>query len=339
MSSAYDAILVLSFGGPEGPGDVIPFLENVLRGRNVPRERMLEVAEHYHHFGGRSPINQQNRELIAALEVELRQCGIGLPVFWGNRNWAPYLAGTLREMAVAGVRRALAYVTSAFGSYSGCRQYLEDIDQARAAVPGAPEIHKLRAFFNHPGFIETWSSRLAAALDGPPDAKLVFTAHSVPLAMADASPYVGQLREACKLVAEQAGRVDWSLAYQSRSGPPDQPWLDPDILDTLRNLAAAGVRDVAVAPIGFVSDHMEVIYDLDTEARAVADELGLRMVRVATPGSHPRFVAMIRELIQERLSGSAPRTLGSLPSAADICAEGCCPPPPRRPQKQQGPVT
>lgn len=337
MPQPYDALLILSFGGPEEPDDVIPFLENVLRGKNVPRDRMLEVAEHYYHFDGRSPINDQNRELIAHLRAELAEHGFSLPIYWGNRNWHPLLADTVREMQSAGVRRALAFVTSAFSSYSGCRQYLEDIARAREeAGPDAPEIDKLRGFFNHPGFIETMAQRIGDAYAAIPAdqrdaAALIFTAHSVPLAMAEHSPYVRQLEEACALAASAAGRARWSLAYQSRSGPPSQPWLEPDILAVLRALPAAGVRDVVVTPIGFISDHMEVLYDLDTEAQALADELGLNLVRAATAGSHPRFVRMIRELIEERMQGAAPVTVGQLPAAPCVCAPDCCPPPRGRP--------
>ena len=335
MPETFDALLVLSFGGPEKHDEVIPFLENVLRGRNVPRERMLEVAEHYYHFGGRSPINDQNRELVQAVRQELESHGLAIPVYWGNRNWHPFLADTLRQMKTAGVRRAAAFVTSAFSSYSGCRQYLEDIEAARAELGGeAPEVVKLRGFFNHPGFIDTMAARTCDALSAVPEerraaAEIVFTAHSVPVAMAASSPYVGQLEEACRLLGEALGRDDWRLAYQSRSGPPSQPWLEPDILDLLRQDAARGVRDVVVIPIGFISDHMEVLYDLDTEAAALAGELGINLVRAATAGSHPRFVQMIRELVEERLSKRDRMSVGSLPSAPDICPADCCPAPQR----------
>ena len=262
---AFDALLVLSFGGPEKPDDVIPFLENVLRGRNVPRERMLAVAEHYYHFGGKSPINDQNRALIAALEIELASHGPRLPIYWGNRNWHPMLADTLRQMKADGVRRALGFVTSIFSSYSGCRQYLEDIQRAQAEVDGAPEIQKLRSFYNHPLFIDAQADRVRETLGGR-QASIIFTAHSVPMSMADTSDYQKQLQESCRLVAERLGCSDWKLVYQSRSGPPSQPWLEPDIADTLRALDPGS--DVVVVPIGFISDHMEVIYDLDIEAQA-----------------------------------------------------------------------
>jgi ferrochelatase len=324
---AYDAVLVLSFGGPEKPDDVIPFLENVLRGRNVPRERMLAVAEHYHHFGGKSPINDQNRALIAALEGELASHGLRLPIYWGNRNWHPLLPDTLRQMRADGVGKALVFVTSIFSSYSGCRQYLEDIERARAEIDDAPEIHKLRAFYNHPLFIEAQADEVRSALGGRP-ARIIFTAHSVPLAMAETSDYAKQLQEACRLVAECVGIGDWRLVYQSRSGPPNQPWLEPDIADVLRAMDPGA--DVVVVPIGFVSDHMEVIYDLDTEAQAIARERGVNMVRAATVGVHPKFLRMIRELIEERLGLCQPRAIGQYPPSRDDCQAGCCPAPARR---------
>jgi protoporphyrin/coproporphyrin ferrochelatase len=324
---AYDAVLVLSFGGPEKPDDVIPFLENVLRGRNVPRERMLAVAEHYYHFGGRSPINDQNRALIAALEGELARHGLQLPIYWGNRNWHPLLADTLRQMRADGVRKALAFVTSIFSSYSGCRQYLEGIERARAQIESAPEIHKLRKFYNHPLFIEAQADEVRAALAGRP-AKIIFTAHSVPLAMAETSDYQKQIQEACRLVAEQVGVSEWRLVYQSRSGPPDQPWLEPDIGAVIRELERGA--EVAVVPIGFVSDHIEVIYDLDIEVQAIARERGVNLVRAPTVGVHPKFLQMIRELIEERLGLSQPRAIGQYPASHDVCASDCCPAPARR---------
>lgn len=328
--SAYDAVLVLSFGGPEKPEDVMPFLENVLRGRNVPRERMLEVAEHYHHFDGRSPINDQARALISGLERELAGQGPRLPIYWGNRNWHPYLANTLRKMQADGVRRAVAFVTSIFSSYSGCRQYLEDIERARAEVgEGAPEIHKLRKFYNHPLFIEAQADRVRAALAELPGAEVIYTAHSIPVSMAETSDYVKQLEESCRLVSETLGLANWRLVYQSRSGPPSQPWLEPDIGKVLRETGPGS--KVVVAPIGFVSDHMEVLYDLDTEAQAIAAERGLHMVRAGTVGVHPKFLAMIRELIAERMGLCAPRAVGKYPAAQDVCRTDCCPAPLRRP--------
>jgi len=333
----YDAILMVSFGGPESKEEVIPFLENVLRGRNVPRERMLAVAEHYYHFEGRSPINQQARELIAALEAELERSGPKMPIYWGNRNWHPLLAETLRKMQRDGVRRALAFVTSAYSSYSGCRQYREDIARARSEVglsqsdPGAPEVDKLRPFFNHPAYIEATVERVRDALQAvPADARgnvqIVYTAHSIPVSMANTSDYVKQLEEVRRLVSGMIGQKNDALVYQSRSGAPGQPWLEPDILDYLRQVKAGNLASgVMLAPIGFISDHMEVLYDLDVEARQLCDSLGLPMTRAKTVGVHPKFVGMIRELILERMNpGAERRAVGSLGPRADVCAEDCC---------------
>ncbi len=335
----YDAILVTSFGGPEQPEDVMPFLENVLRGKDVPRERMLEVAEHYYHFGGKSPINEQNRQLIAALEAELARRGPRLPVYWGNRNWHPLLADTLRQMKADGIGRALAFVTSAYSSYSSCRQYREDIARAQAAVgEDAPAVDKIRVFHNHPGFIEALADRAQSALAQIPQdrreaAHLIFTAHSIPVGMAQTCDYDKQLQETGGLVAAQLERKnkEWRLVYQSRSGPASQPWLAPDILDYLREIKAqGGSSDVVIAPIGFVSDHLEIVYDLDTQARELCEELGLRMVRAETVGTHPLFISMIRELILERMGeGQTRRALGLLGPQPDVCAEDCCPVPKR----------
>ncbi|MFL6334442.1 MAG: ferrochelatase [Pyrinomonadaceae bacterium] len=345
MSQAYDAILFVSFGGPEGMDDVLPFLSNVLRGRNVPESRMREVAHHYELFGGVSPINEQNRRLIAALEQELEKNGPRLPVYWGNRNWHPLLADTLRRMRDDGIRNALAFVTSAYTSYSGCRQYREDIERAREAVgEGAPRVEKLRAYYNHPGFVGPNIENLHAALgqipsERRPSARVAFTAHSIPAAMAAGCDYERQLLETCCLVASVAG--PWRLVFQSRSGPPTQAWLEPDICDHLRALKGEGVTDVVVAPVGFISDHMEVLYDLDTEARQVSEEIGLNMIRAATVGTHPQFVGMIRELILERLDPVVPRrALGTLGPSHDVCAVDCCLPgasrPPARPESNAG---
>jgi ferrochelatase len=332
----YDALLIVSFGGPEKTEDVIPFLENILRGKNVPRERMLEVAEHYYHFGGKSPINGHNRELLGILRELLAARGPQLPVYWGNRNWHPLLSDTLRQMAADGVRRALAFVTSAYSSYSGCRQYREDIARAQqAAGPGAPAVEKLRVFYNHPGFIEVMTDRVRTAFAEVPAERrgacaLVYTAHSIPVAMAQGCRYEAQLQEAARLVSAAVGRSDARVVYQSRSGPPAQPWLGPDICDYLRELRAAeGATDVVVVPIGFLSDHLEVRYDLDTQARQVAQEIGLRLVRAGTAGAHPRFVEMIRELVLERLEGRARAALGADGPSPDVCPEDCCPAPQR----------
>jgi protoporphyrin/coproporphyrin ferrochelatase len=313
---AYDAFLLVSFGGPEGPDDVMPFLENVTRGRRVPRERLLDVAEHYMSFGGKSPINEQCRQLIAALSLPL-------PVYWGNRNWTPYLTDTVRAMAADGVRRALALTTSAYRSYSSCRQYLEDIERARAAVPDAPVIDKIQRFYDHPGFIGPFAANAAAALATLPaglrdEAHLVFTAHSIPVAMAEvAGPgghrYVAELTEAARLIAERTGaRRPWTLVYQSRSGPPSQPWLEPDVTDHLAELAESGVRAVVVVPAGFVSDHIEVRHDLDVAAAKVAASLGLAYARAATPGT--ALAPMVSELVRAHLAGAAP----------EPCPAGCC---------------
>jgi len=339
MSQTYDALLLVSFGGPEGPDEVVPFLENVLRGKNVPRERMEEVAEHYMSFGGVSPINQQNRALLTAIEADLATAGIDLPVFWGNRNWHPMLPDTLREMKKRGVKRAIAFFTSAFSCYSGCRQYREDIQRAQAEVgEGAPQVDKLRVFFNHPGFIEPMIENVVAALETievarRPDATLFFTAHSIPDSMATNCKYELQLKEACRLVAEGANHSKWELVYQSRSGPPQQPWLEPDICDSIQQRHNEGqLTDVVIAPIGFVSDHMEVLFDLDTEAKDLCSELGVSMARAATVGTHPRFVSMVRELVLERMDPAALRpALGELGPSHDVCPVDCCLYTPRRP--------
>jgi ferrochelatase len=353
---AYDAFLLLSFGGPEHPDDVLPFLRNVTRGRGVPPERLAEVAEHYQHFGGVSPINQQCRDLLAAIEADFAAHRVDLPVYWGNRNWTPMLADTLARMRDDGVRHALALATSAYGGYSSCRQYHEDIATARAAVgEGAPAVTKLRHFADHPGFVGPHAEAVRAAVAqlGPARrdaARLVFTAHSIPVSMAatagppgSAGPlgrYEAQLRETAALVAAESGvDLPYDLVWQSRSGPPQVPWLEPDVNDHLETLADTGVTAVVVSPIGFVSDHLEVVWDLDTEAATTARKLGMDYARAATPGVHPAFVAMVRELVQERLAPdtSRRRALGSLP-AWDACPVGCCPPP-RRPETPGRPET
>lgn len=331
MTQAYDALLLVSFGGPEGMDEVMPFLENVLRGRNVPPERMRAVAHHYELFGGVSPINEQNRKLIAALKDELEAKGPRLPIYWGNRNWHPLLADTLREMRDDGIKRALAFFTSAYSSYSGCRQYLENIEAARAVVGvGAPEVLKLRAYYNHPGFVEPNAENLRAALNQIPEerraaAQVAFTAHSIPMTMADGCEYQSQLLETCRLVAEGAGHDKWRLVFQSRSGPPTQAWLEPDICEHLTALKESGATDVVIAPVGFVSDHMEVLYDLDTEARQHADKIGINIIRGATVGTHPKFVSMIRELITERINPETTRRfLGTRGASHDVCRVDCC---------------
>jgi ferrochelatase len=325
----YDALLLLSFGGPEGPDEVMPFLENVTRGRGVPKERLASVAEHYHHFGGASPINQQCRDLKAAIEADFGAHGLDLPVYWGNRNWHPFLTDTLTAMKADGVRRAAAFVTSAYSGYSCCRQYLEDIDRARAEVEGAPEVDKLRIYFNHPGFVEPMIENTRAAYDRLPAdlrgaAPLVFTAHSVPVAQPGREAYVTELNDVARAVAASVDdNPSWALVYQSRSGPPSMPWLEPDVGDHLEKLHAEGAKAAVIVPIGFVSDHMEVKYDLDVEAAELARRLGLRIERAATAGTHPRFVAMVRELILERDTTERP-ALGTLGPRPDTCAGTCC---------------
>lgn len=340
---SYDALLWLSFGGPEGPDDVMPFLENVTRGRGVPRERLEEVAEHYRHFGGVSPINRLNREAMAAVEEELAARGVELPVYFGNRNWHPLVEDTLERMRADGVQRALVFPTSAYGGYSACRQYDEDIERARAAVgDGAPELLKLRQFFDHPLFVSANADAVRAAhaeLDGRP-ARTVFTAHSIPTAAdAAAGPpetggqrYSKQVFEAARLVAAQSGVEEHDVVWQSRSGPPHVPWLEPDIVDHIDALHEQGVRDVVVSPIGFVSDHLEVVWDLDNEAADRAAELGMGFARAATPNGDPRFAELVVELAQEHLTGGGARKLSEAFPVAGCtlngapCAEGCCAP-------------
>jgi ferrochelatase len=348
----YDALLVLSFGGPEKPEDVVPFLENVTRGRGIPRERLEQVGEHYFLFGGKSPINDQNRALIGALEKDLAENGIDLPVYFGNRNWDPYLTDALAQMRADGVQRAAVFATSAYSSWSSCRQYRENLWDAVEQVEGAPRLDKLRQYYNHPGFIEPAVDACLAALaelpDGGDRARLVFVTHSIPTAMAETSgsedpqgqprgAYVRQHRSAADEVArrirEATGRAHrHDLVYCSRSGAPSTPWLEPDVNDHLEELATDGVSGVVLMPIGFVSDHMEVIYDLDTEAMATAERLGLQAVRAATAGTDPRFVAMIRELVLERAAAERGETpvrpaVGSMPVGPDLCGVGCCPNP------------
>ncbi len=296
-----DALLVVSFGGPRGPAEVMPFLRHVVRGRGVPDARLEEVAAHYHHFSGVSPIVAETDALVAALRDAL-----DLPVYLGCRNSEPWLADAVRRMRDDGVRRAAAFVTSAFGSPPGCRQYLDDLAGARAEVEGAPVIDKLPLFGDHPRFLDVVTERTAAALDELPEARLVFVAHSIPLAMVRVSPYVEQLRAACSAIVTRLGHTEHDLVWQSRSGPPQVPWLEPDINDHLRALAGAGCPGVVVVPIGFVADHMEVAWDLDIEAKATADELSLPLARAGTAGTHPDFVAMVGELLAGPMSACPP---------------------------------
>ncbi|MBB5916287.1 ferrochelatase [Nocardia transvalensis] len=341
----YEALLVLSFGGPERPEDVMPFLENVTRGRGVPRERLEEVAQHYLHFGGVSPINALNRDIIAAVEAEFARRGVELPVYFGNRNWHPMVEETVERMRADGIGAALVFPTSAWGGYSGCRQYDEDIARARAAAgAGAPELVKLRQFFDHPLLVDAFADAIRAAVrEIPADrrdrARLVFTAHSIPVAAdAAAGPpadggelYSRQVAEAARLCAAATGFGDYDVVWQSRSGPPQVPWLDPDIVDHLEALSAKGIDAVVVCPVGFVSDHLEVVWDLDNEAREKAADLGMAFARAATPGTDPRFAELVAELVAEHLSDTAPRRLGEVPGYGCTtngapCAVGCCEP-------------
>ncbi|NBE50218.1 ferrochelatase [Streptomyces boluensis] len=354
-STPYDALLLLSFGGPEGPDDVVPFLENVTKGRGIPKERLKEVGQHYFLFGGVSPINDQNRALLDALRKDFAGHGLDLPVYWGNRNWAPYLTDTLRELVTDGHRRVLVLATSAYASYSGCRQYRENLADALATLEAEglelPKVDKLRHYFNHPGFVRPMIDGVLKSLAELPadvrqNAQLAFTTHSIPTAAADTSgpveehgeggSYVKQHLDVARLivdaVAEETGVADrpWQLVYQSRSGAPHIPWLEPDICDHLEERHAAGAPAVVMVPIGFVSDHMEVLYDLDTEATAKAAELGLPVARSATVGADPRFAAAVRELVLERARGERgedirPCALGSLGPSHDLCPVGCCP--------------
>ena len=344
---APDAFLLLSFGGPQGPGEVMPFLRRVTAGRGIPDERLADVAEHYLHYGGVSPITAQNEALLAALTVEFRSLGIDLPLYFGNRNWQPLLADTARQMTEEGIRRPLVLTTSATSSYSGCRQYREDLARAagelQAAGQPVPEFVKLRHYFDHPGFITANADALRTALTAldpaeRPEARLVFTAHSIPVSMDDTSGpqgglYTAQQHETARLVAEAVNGpgAPFDVVWQSRSGPPSVPWLGPDVNDHLRQLAAAGVRSVVVAPTGFISDHMEVLWDLDNEARDTAASLGLSFVRAGTAGTHPAFVSAIAELVSEQLTGAVARSLSTLGLCGIDCPAGCCPAPARRP--------
>lgn len=331
MSQIYDSILIVSFGGPEGPDDVMPFLENVLRGRNVPKERMEEVAEHYQHFGGKSPINEQNRALIKSLEDLIAETGPKLPIYFGNRNWNPMLPESLRQMRDDGCKNAIAFFTSVFSSYSGCRQYRENIELAQQQVgEDAPRVQKVRMSYNHPAFIEVMQERVQQAKDTLPkevadNAVLVFTAHSIPLSMAKNCNYELHFAESSRLVADGFPGHKHVLAYQSRSGSPHSPWLEPDIADVISEQHKNAEKAVVVIPIGFVSDHMEVMFDLDVEAKDLAAELGIPFARAQTAGTHPKFVAMIRDLILERVTDSKERpAVGTHGACHDVCPVNCC---------------
>lgn len=331
----FDALLLVSFGGPEKPEDVVPFLENVTRGRGIPRERLEEVGEHYFAFGGKSPINDINRDLLAAIRADFAEQGLDLPVYWGNRNWDPYLRDAVDRMVADGVRRAACFMTSAYSSYSSCRQYREDLFEVSHDRP--IRLDRLRQHFNHPVFVElfTEATREALARVGQ-DAHVVFVTHSIPHQMNEASGgpgcglYERQHLSAAGLVAERLGLADWTLAYCSRSGPPSQPWLEPDVNDHLEELASRGVGGVVLVPIGFVADHMEVVYDLDTEAAATAERLGMRLLRAPTAGTDPRFVAGLVDLMLERAAEARGENPDMPQFAGDdirpsVCAPGCCP--------------
>ena len=328
----YDALLLASFGGPEGPDEVRPFLEHVTRGRGIPPERLVEVGAHYYRFGGTSPINQHSRDLMAAIEADFAAHGVDLPVYWGNRHTPPLFTDTLATMAADGIRSALVLLTSAYPSYSGCRAYREDLAAARAEVgSAAPELHRLPHYFDRGGFVAPFVDATVRAIEQLPeparrDAPLVFTTHSIPVAMAERSgPEGGAYVRAheqvaarvARGVAERTGERPYRLVYQSRSGPPGQPWLEPDVGDCLDELAAAGTTGAVLVPIGFVSDHMEVLFDLDVQARERAGRLGLALTRASTPGTDSRFVAMIRELVREQQAGAGPA----------LCPTWCCPNP------------
>jgi protoporphyrin/coproporphyrin ferrochelatase len=347
-TTPYDALLVVSFGGPEKLDDVLPFLDNVTSGRGIPPERLEEVAEHYVAAGGRSPINDQNRAFIQAVGRDLDAHGLSVPIYWGNRNWHPFLADTVEKMAADGIRRAAVFVTSAYASYSGCRQYRENLyDAVSASGAPPPRLDKLRHYFNHPGFVTAFAAATSSALDELPEgvrdgARLVFVTHSIPLGMAStAGPtgeaYVAQHRSVARVVAREVRRRrgtthDWDLVYCSRSGPPQVPWLEPDVNDHLESLAGSGARAVVLVPIGFVSDHMEVVHDLDTEAAATARDLGLAFARAATPGTDPAFVSVVRDLLVERAAAESGEpversAVGDLGASWDVCAATCCPNP------------
>ena len=342
LVSPFDALVLVSFGGPEKPEDVVPFLENVTRGRGIPRERLEEVGEHYALVGGRSPLNDLNRDLLDAIRADLRDHAIDLPVYWGNRNWDPYLTDTVARMREDGVVRAACFVTSAYSSYSSCRQYREDLAEAAGQMEGEPRLDRLRSYYNHPGFLDPVVDAVVAAVGDRPDAALVFVTHSIPEAMNDGSgpeggAYLAQHRNASAYVAERVAAVTGQehpadLVFCSRSGPPQVPWLEPDVNDHLEKLAGDGIGSVVLVPIGFVSDHMEVVYDLDTEALATAERLGLDAVRVPTSGTDHRFVAMVRELLVERAAVERGDrvdriSVGGDPPCWDLCAQGCCPNP------------
>ncbi len=349
---AYDAILLAGFGGPEGQDDVIPFLRNVTRGRGIPEERLEEVAHHYRHFGGVSPINDQNRELKAALEAELASRGIDLPVLWGNRNWDPYIEDALREADERGFTKIIAIATSAYSSYSSCRQYREDFARvlAETGLEGTIQIDKVRQFFDHPGFVEPFIEGVTKAvedirekvpgIDPATEVRILFSTHSIPSSDAaksgpaergfgEGGAYAAQHLAVAEVVSHEAtgDTIGWDLVYQSRSGPPSMPWLEPDINDRIAELPALGIRAVIIVPLGFVSDHMEVLWDLDNEAMETSGENGLVAVRVPTPGTHAKYVKGLVDLVLERRDGvpvDQRPALTTLGPWYDVCRPGCC---------------
>ncbi len=333
-ATAFDAFLLLSFGGPESAADVEPYLDRVLRGRRLPPARRREIAAHYAYFGGKSPINDQNRALLSRLERALAARHMSLPVYLGNRNWHPLILDTLNEMADAGVRHALALITSPFGSYSSCRQYLDEVEEARREIgPHAPRVSKLRTYFNHPRFVEAWCDRIqAATAHWSPEqrrrAQVFFSVHSLPVKMPGCDLYVAQAKDLAAILAARLSlsAEQWQLVYQSRSGPPQQPWLEPDVRTAIAELGARRPgTDLLLVPMGFVSDHVEVLYDLDVDAYQVAAAADIRIVRVRTVGTHPAMVQMICELIEERQRGDGQRpVLGVLGPAPDECPADCC---------------
>lgn len=350
----YDALLLAGFGGPEGQEDVLPFLRNVTAGRGIPDERLEEVATHYRHFGGVSPINAQTQQLREAIEKELRDRGLDLPVYWGNRNWTPYLEDTVQEAADAGHTRLLALATSAYSSYSSCRQYREDFARAllNTGLAGTVRIDKVRQYFDHPGFVTPFIEGVDKALRqfeaeqlAPEEIRVLFATHSLPtadgersgppeLSLGDGGAYAAQHRAVGEVIMEQVRfelpsrtGTQWELVYQSRSGPASQPWLEPDVCDRIAELPAEGIKAVIIVPLGFLSDHMEVLWDLDEEAIEAAEEAGLRAVRTATPGVHPDFVRGLVDLVQERMD-AVPVTdrehMTTLGPWYDVCRPGCC---------------
>lgn len=335
-----DSVIVVSFGGPEGPDDVLPFLENVTKGRNVPQERLTTVAQQYLMFDGISPINRQNRELIAALKNSLAGSAIDLPVYWGNRNWHPLLAETAQGMASSGHRHALAITTSAFGSFSGCKQYQNDLIAATESTDGELLFTKARLYWNDPEFLNVFAGNIAAALSKldlaqRQAARLIFTAHSIPEAWVETSPYVSQLQAAASYLAHTvAPNLHWDMVYQSRSGSPQDPWLGPDILDHLQEVDREGSMAVVVIPLGFVSDHMEVKFDLDIQAQRTAQDLGLTMVRAATPSAHPTFVKLLHRLVNEQIEAGPTKSITAVSETwPNPCAVECC----NIPQQQSSP--